>query len=60
MNCNLNVLLRRLFPLASAEDEKRLETALEGEEKDERAADRNYWLPLVSELEKIRHRKSIS
>ena len=50
---------RPLLVLASAEDEKRLEIALEREEKYEREADRKYWLPLIAELEKIRHRKSI-
>ncbi len=50
---------RPLLTLASAEDEKRLETALEREKKYERESDRKYWLPLIAEMEKIRHGKPI-
>jgi hypothetical protein len=49
---------RPLLTLALAGNAKKLEIALEEEEKREREVDRNYWLPLIAELEKIRHRKS--
>ena len=47
---------RPLLTLAAAGDAKGIEKALEDEEKQERDADRNYWLPLIAELEQIRHK----
>jgi hypothetical protein len=54
---------RRLVPtcplLAHAvhDETKKLEQALQAEESAERALDRQYWLPLKAELEKLRHAK---
>ncbi|MBI3009291.1 MAG: hypothetical protein HYY56_07285 [Candidatus Omnitrophica bacterium] len=48
---------RPLLSLAGAVDEEGLEKALREEEMREREADRNYWQPLIAELEKLRHRK---
>ena len=47
---------RPLLTLAAAGNAKGIEKALEEEEKQERDADRNYWLPLIAELEQIRHK----
>ena len=49
---------RLLLMLVAVGDAKGLEKALEDEEKLEREADRNYWLPLITELEQMRHKKS--
>ena len=49
---------RSLLTLSATGDTKGLEKALEDEEKRERQADRNYWLPLIADLEQMRHRKS--
>ena len=46
---------RFLLQLASTGDAKGLEKAIEDEERQERETDRNYWLPLISELEQMRH-----
>lgn len=48
---------RPLLSLAAAGDEASLTKALETEEKLEREADRIYWLPLRTELEKLRHQR---
>ncbi len=47
--------LRPLLKAALLGDEAGVETALAGEEQAERAADRAYWAPLKSELERMRH-----
>ncbi len=46
---------RFLLQLASTGDAKGLRKAFEDEERQERETDRNYWLPLISELEQMRH-----
>jgi len=46
---------RPLLALAQASDESLLSDALLEEEKRERAADRQYWIPLKKELENLRH-----
>ena len=48
---------RPLLTLAAAGDEPGLAAALEAEEKQEREADRLYWLPLRKELEDLRHQR---
>lgn len=48
---------RPLLNLALIQDEAGLQKALENEEKQEKNADKNYWLPLIAELEQIRHNK---
>ncbi len=48
---------RPLLTLAASRDTSGLERALEDEEKLEREDDRNYWLPLIAELEQMRHKK---
>lgn len=48
---------RPLLSLIQAGDEAALQGALEMEEKQEREADRAYWIPLRAELEELRHRK---
>jgi hypothetical protein len=48
---------RPLLSAAAAQDESALQAALEMEERAERAADRQYWLPLRQELEALRHKK---
>jgi hypothetical protein len=45
---------RKLLNLASNGDEAGLRSALKEEEEKERAADREYWLPLRRELERLR------
>ena len=46
---------RPLLQAALAGDAAGVEDALAGEERAERAADRAYWMPLKSELERMRH-----
>ena len=46
---------RPLLQAALASDAAGVEDALAGEERAERAADRAYWSPLKSELERMRH-----
>jgi hypothetical protein len=46
---------RPLLDLAAAGALHKLEEALRGEESAEREKDRQYWLPLKKELEKLRH-----
>jgi len=46
---------RPLLAHVKAEDPDAIEAALEQEEKDERIRDRQYWAPLVAELEHLRH-----
>ena len=46
---------RPLLRLAEAKNESLLADALLEEEKGERAADRQYWIPLKKELESLRH-----
>jgi hypothetical protein len=46
---------RPLLSLAITEDLAALEKALDAEEDREREQDRNYWLPLKQELERLRH-----
>lgn len=48
---------RHLLVLAAAGDETGLATALEEEERQQRAADRVYWLPLKAELETLRRQR---
>ena len=48
---------RPLLALAKTGDKEGLEIALEEEEKKERKADREYWRPLIAELERLRHKK---
>ncbi len=48
---------RPLLAFAATADKDELTAALEAEEKEERQADRQYWLPLRRELEALRHRK---
>ncbi len=50
---------RPLLSLATSADEVALTSALESEEKQEREADRVYWLPLRAELEKLRHARRL-
>ena len=45
---------RPLVALATSSDESALTTALDEEEQTERTKDKNYWLPLKRELEKMR------
>ena len=47
---------RPLLSLIQAGDEAALQGALDMEEKQEREADRAYWIPLRAELEELRHR----
>ena len=47
---------RPLLAQAIAGETKKLEQALLGEESAEREKDRQYWLPLKAELEKLPHR----
>ena len=44
---------RPLVALATSSDESALTTALDEEEQTERTKDKNYWLPLKRELEKM-------
>lgn len=53
----LSVLVKQRPLLELAGDEEGLGKALMEEEMREREADRNYWQPLIAELEKLRHRK---
>jgi len=45
---------RPLITLATSGDETALDTALHQEEQTERLRDKEYWLPLKHELEKMR------
>ena len=47
---------RPALAFAIASDETGLATALASEEEAIRAADRDYWLPLKAELERLRRR----
>jgi hypothetical protein len=51
------VSARPLLAHAVPGEMKKLEQALMAEESAERAQDRQYWLPLKAELEKLRHAK---
>jgi hypothetical protein len=51
------VSARSLLAHAVSGETKKLEQALLAEESAERAQDRQYWLPLKAELEKLRHAK---
>ena len=51
------VSARPLLAHAVTGETKKLEQALLAEETTERALDRQYWLPLKAELEKLRHAK---
>ena len=53
----LLVSARPLLAHAVTGETKKLEQALQAEETAERALDRQYWLPLKAELEKLRHAK---
>jgi hypothetical protein len=46
---------RPLLSLATRDSQEALFSALEEEEKHERALDRQYWKPLKEELERLRH-----
>ena len=46
---------RPLLNAALRRDEAGIESGLAEEEREERAADRAYWLPLKNELERMRH-----
>ncbi|HEV2392695.1 MAG TPA: hypothetical protein VG146_10075 [Verrucomicrobiae bacterium] len=48
---------RSLLLHASASHLAKLERALDDEEKRQRTQDKAYWLPLLSELERLRHPK---
>jgi hypothetical protein len=48
---------RSLLSLAEAGHESDLEAALMEEERSEREADKQYWLPLKKELEQLRLRR---
>ena len=48
---------RPLLGLAKAGDEAGLSGALEAEEKEQREADRIYWIPLRAELEELRRKR---
>ena len=50
--------LRPLLALAMAGDSVQLEQALMAEEAAERSRDREHWLPLRRQLEKLRHTHS--
>ena len=54
--CERAVRRRNLLRHAIQGDQKALETALKQEEERERNADRRYWQPLRSELERLRRR----
>ena len=47
---------RSLLTCAASDDESQLRDALEDEQRREREADRQYWLPLRAELERLRRR----
>jgi len=49
------ILGRPLLEHAVFRNVESLESALEQEEKQERVRDRQYWAPLVAELERLRH-----
>jgi hypothetical protein len=49
---------RPLLELARPGDELTLAEALLNEERSEREADRQYWLPLRAELERLRHTRA--
>jgi hypothetical protein len=51
------VLVRPLLAYAVTGETKKLEQGLLAEESAEREQDRQYWLPLKAELEKLRHAK---
>lgn len=55
--CRRLVSMRPLLAHAAAGELKKLETALLAEETTQRERDRQYWLPLKAELEKLRHTK---
>ncbi|MDA1088669.1 MAG: hypothetical protein O2901_16865 [Verrucomicrobia bacterium] len=48
---------RPLLAHAVSKDMEALESGLQQEEKDEQARDRQYWAPLVGELERLRHER---
>jgi hypothetical protein len=50
------LFIRPLLKHAASGDEQSVVTALEEEERIERAHDRDYWLPLKQELERLRMR----
>ena len=54
--CERAVRRRSLLRYAIQDDREALETALQQEEERERDADRRYWQPLRSELERLRRR----
>ena len=47
--------LRPLLQHALAQNTQALEAALAKEQEEERARDREYWAPLIAELERMRH-----
>ena len=53
--CHSLATRRPLLALAAAGDEAQLAQSLAAEEFDEREADRKYWAPLRTALEKLRH-----
>lgn len=53
--CRRLTASRRLLTLAAAGKTEALERALHHEEADERKRDQSYWLPLLKELETLRH-----
>jgi hypothetical protein len=55
--CRRMIAQRPLLALAKTGMNKDLEQALKVEESSERERDRQYWLPLKVELEKLRHSK---
>jgi hypothetical protein len=55
--CQSLVASRPLLALAALGYASKLEQALSAEESRERAADRKYWAPLLTTLEKLRHAK---
>ena len=55
--CRRGISARPLLALATAGQGEELERALQAEESAEREQDRQYWLPLKAELEKLRHAK---
>ena len=55
--CRRLVSKRPLLAHAALGEMKKLERALMAEESIERKLDRQYWLPLRAELEKLRHTK---
>jgi hypothetical protein len=51
---------RRVLDLVARGNRSLLESALVEEEQEEREADREYWMPLKKELEKLRHEQASS